>query len=407
MRPAPNLPDLPRLPGGRAGHGRPHRLLNRGQDVRRDSPGRPGESRFCLGGALDRATGYPYDARHRNMRKLFAWLLAGCALGWTMDAARAQQGFDYRSVNGIQAIVGDAVITFQQVRQFAAAGEEFLVRNYANKPEFRQKQMELINDSLKALVRRQLILQDFNASGFKLPESIIDEIVQDKIKQQYTDRLQFNKYLQRRGITFDTFRKETRDQLVESEMTRKYVPDPIISPHKVELYYQEHLSDFKVGDQVKLRMIKRDQPAGETPGSARRMLQEILTLLKDGAAFGQLAEVYSDGSLRSQGGLTGWQDISAINKPLADAVLKMNPGAYSEIIETPEACYLVLLEDKKAAHNQPLNEVREGIEGRLKRIERQRVDDKWIRRLQTKTWVRYFSAAPAAASDPARPTFQV
>ncbi len=331
------------------------------------------------------------------MRILIASLLAGITLAGSGPSGRAQ-GLDYGSVNGIQAIVGDAIITFQQVQLFAAPGLDFLDRQYRNRPEYRQKQLELINDSLKALVRRQLILQDFNASGFNLPESIIDEIVQDKIKQQYNDRLQFNKYLQRRGITFDTFRKEVRDQLVETEMTRKFVPDPIISPHKVELFYQEHLSEFRVGDQVKLRMISRNQPAGEAPGMARRMTEEILSQLRDGASFAQMAEVYSEGSLRSQGGLTGWQDTSAITKPLQDAVLKLKPGAYSEVIETPDTCYLVFLEDKKPAHDQPLSEVRENIEGRLKRQERTRLDDKWIKRLQAKTWVRFFSTA----EDPVR-----
>lgn len=296
---------------------------------------------------------------------------------------------DPMPMDGIHAIVGDAIITVQQVRLFMGPSEDLLIRQYGNRNDFSSRWNNLFAESATVLIRRQLILQDFKTSGFKLPESIIDEIVQDRIKQQFSDRAQFTKQLQQRGQTYEAYRKDVRDQLIESEMSRKYVPDPVISPHKIDVYYQEHLKDYFVGDQVNLRMIVRNKAPGDTSDATRKMMQEIQAQIKAGAAFAQMAEIYSEGSLRSQGGLTGWQEVSAMsNKPLVDALKTLKPGGYSDIIDTPTGCYLLLLEESRPAHNKPLSEVRDEIEGKLRRFERARMDEKWISRLKKKTLVR-------------------
>ena len=62
----------------------------------------------------------------------------------------------------------------------------------------------------------------------------------------------------------------------------------------------------------------------------------------------------------------------------------------SEVIDAPEACYLMQLEDRKPAHIRSLSEVRQEIEDILLRAERQRLQDQWIERLKKKTFVRYF-----------------
>src|SRR5688572_5249607 len=85
-------------------------------------------------------------------------------------------------VNGIAVIVNDAIVTYQDVYELIAEEQGLLERRYANQPEIReQKISKLKADKTEQLVERQLILRDFKTAGYNLPESIIDDAIQDRI----------------------------------------------------------------------------------------------------------------------------------------------------------------------------------------------------------------------------------
>ena len=75
---------------------------------------------------------------------------------------------------------------------------------------------------------------------------------------------------------------------------------------------------------------------------------EILAEIKKGAAFQEMASVYSEGSQKSQGGDWGWVERSVLRKDLADAAFSLKPGQVSGVIETPESVYLMLVEQTQA-----------------------------------------------------------
>jgi parvulin-like peptidyl-prolyl isomerase len=152
----------------------------------------------------------------------------------------------------------------------------------------------------------------------------------------------------------------------------------------------EHKDKFKVESQVKLRMIILNKPAGDT-NDTEKLADEILTKIKAGASFKDMATVYSQGtSQRGQGGDWGWVEKSVLRKELADVAFSLKPGEVSGVINTPEACYLMLVEDIKPEHIRPLNEVREDIEKTLLAQERDRLQKQWLDRLRKKTFVLLF-----------------
>jgi peptidyl-prolyl cis-trans isomerase SurA len=296
--------------------------------------------------------------------------------------------------DGILAIVNDAVITRAQVVDFVAPAIETLRQQYASQMDgsdtFEQKASQVFDDGLEQLIERQLILHDFDVEGYKLPDSYLDQLVQDRIRERYGDRVTFMKTLQAQGVTYEQFRKDVRDQYIISAMRSKNVSQEIvISPYKIENYYLAHKDDFKLGDQVKLRMIVLNKSSSDDQ-SPHRMAGEILTQINQGASFAQMASVYSQGSQRSEGGDWGWIDRTVLRQQLADIAFSLKPGQMSDIIDTPQACYLMLVEQKRPAHVRPLNEVRDDIEGTLRAQEQSRLEKQWIGELKKKTFVRYF-----------------
>ena len=103
-----------------------------------------------------------------------------------------------------------------------------------------------------------------------------------------------------------------------------------------------------------------------------------------------MATVYSQGSQQHQGGDWGWVQRSVLRKELADAAFALKPGQVSDVIDTPDTCYLMLVEDKTPAHVKPLNEVRDDIEKTLRTQEQAQLEKHWIEGLKKKTFIRYF-----------------
>jgi hypothetical protein len=62
----------------------------------------------------------------------------------------------------------------------------------------------------------------------------------------------------------------------------------------------------------------------------------------------------------------------------------------SDAIETPDACYLMLVEQTRPSHVKQLNDVRDDIEKNLRAQEQARLEKQWIARLKAKTFILYF-----------------
>jgi peptidyl-prolyl cis-trans isomerase SurA len=296
--------------------------------------------------------------------------------------------------DGISAIVNDKVITINEVRESAAQAVDVLQREYADQPEvFDQKLNATLNDTLETLIDNQLILHEFATKYNPLPDSLVDEWVDDRIKEQFGDRVTCIRTLQAQGITFEKYRQQVRDQdVIEQLQTLKFSQDKIIiSPYKIETYYQQHQDAFKVGDQVQLRMIVINKISPDDT-AARQKANEIIANLKKGSSFEQLASLYSQDP--EQKG-NDWIETSVLRKELADAASALQPGETSGIIETSDECYIIQLEGRRSAHVKPLNDVRGNIETTLRVQVKKDEVRRWIDSLKKKAFIRYF-AGPTA-----------
>ncbi|MCF7668460.1 MAG: peptidyl-prolyl cis-trans isomerase [Verrucomicrobia bacterium] len=294
-------------------------------------------------------------------------------------------------VDGIAVIVNDKVITYNDVQRLVGPSLDVLSRQYGNNTELlREKLAEVQRSAIEQLVERELILHEFKEKGYNLPESIIEDEVQRRIRENYGDRSRLIKTLQSKGRTYEDYRKGVREDIIIDSLRRKHISSEIIiSPQKIENYYQENKDKFEVGDQVNLRIIVLGRDAGSDDVS-RALAEEIVEKARGGSSFQMLASVYSEGSQKSQGGSWGWVERSVLRSDLAEVAFELEPGQVSNVIETPDAFYIMKVEDIMEAHVRPLSEVRDQIEQTLKDTERARLEDQWIERLKEKSFIRYF-----------------
>ncbi len=314
-----------------------------------------------------------------------AWLIC-------MTACLTHNGRAQELANGIVAVVDNSPITFHELSTFTRQDEQFIVERLRDQPELLNKKIvEMRQSAIDLIVDRQVILTA-SAEAFKIPESIIEEYVNDRIKEKYADRVALIKQLQADGMTMEQLRKKFRDNLLIDQMRIKNVPEPIISPRKVEAFYAAHREDYKVDDEIKMRMIflNKETNSTELAESARRRANDILSQINGGASFEEMARTYSEGSLREQGGETGWEEISVVNKSLVEPLNKLKPGQHSGVLDTAEGFYILLLEDRHATHYKPISEVRAQIETTLASRETDIRQKEWVSRLKKKTFVSMF-----------------
>jgi parvulin-like peptidyl-prolyl isomerase len=218
----------------------------------------------------------------------------------------------------------------------------------------------------------------------------LDELVQDQIREQFGDRVTAMKSLRAQGITYEQFRQDIRDRYIESALRNQNVArEIVISPYKVETYYLAHQDDFKVEDEIKLRMIVLNRTS-EDDTNTPAMAREILSQFKDGASFSDLAATYSQGSQQKQGGDWGWVGRSVLRPELAKVAFALKSSQVSDVVNTPEACYLMLVEQTRPAHVRPLSEIRDEIEKTLRTQEQARLQKQWIDGLKKKNFIQIF-----------------
>ena len=297
-------------------------------------------------------------------------------------------------IDSIQAIVGDSIITLQEILGTTLPREQTILQQSVGQSERETESSirALRQDAFQSLIDRQVVLQEFKRlekeKGTKIPDSYVDEQVQNVIRDKFGgDRVRFDKELEASGLTREEFRKRQRDDIIYSIMQQQFVPEPIISPLKVGTYYRGHQDQFTVAARIKFRWIRMDKSDDDTNGVTRKRMDEILSQIKDGADFDDLARSYSSGP---QHDTNDWLEIPKLNDAFRDEVGKLKPGQCTGIIETTQTFLILRVDALDPAHVTPLNEVRDEISKTLAAQEHNRRGEAWIRRLKARTLVQTF-----------------
>jgi len=214
----------------------------------------------------------------------------------------------------------------------------------------------------------------------------------------------------------------------------------------MEKYYSENVDQYKVGEQIKLRMIfiKRGEPvpaasvaeqtstnqlsqtnsetttvstatiseatttvtnttetattnaptiAKEPPAPVdlqRKLADEILAKLDAGDSFESMAKVYSEGKEAKEGGDWGWIGKDVLRKELNETAFSLKAGQHSRVIETAEGYYILHVEDVKPSHTVALADVRDDIEKILLQQQRAKMQEDWVKDLRAKAYIHLF-----------------
>ena len=300
---------------------------------------------------------------------------------------------DPQVIDGVAAVVNADVITFSQVEELSGPQERTLREQYTGVDlidKIKEARLSALND----LINRQLIVQEFKKKEYTMPEYVVDDQVQNIIKEEFGgDRQAFLRTLNAQGYTLAKFRQMQRDKVIVGAMRQNNVKGNFeATPQEVQAYYEANKQDFVTPEQLKLRMIvlNADPLDTNSADSMSKTADEIRDKIKAGADFATMAKTYSMDGTAASGGDWGYVDRKTLNQQLTDVAFALSPGQVSQVVRIGDSFYILYCESKKDSGIIPLTEVQSGIEKKLEQAQRQKATQRWIDGLREKAYIKIY-----------------
>jgi len=298
-----------------------------------------------------------------------------------------------RFQNGIAAVAEGEIITVDDIRREIAPMIPQLQREARNEQDFNRRLEALQDDTIQALVDRVLIVKDFYSDEKRrIPSSYIDNAVDENIITEFEgDRSQFLAYLRSRGLTLREYRREVEEDIIYQFMRgQKRKSATIVSPVRVQEFYDENRQEFYQEDAVKLRLIQFQRKDGRTDRDLLALAARVQAREDVGHDFADIAREMSEDSRRARGGDWGWLDRSGLKPEFSEPLFELAEGETTRPILQPEGVFLLHAEERRYAGIQPIDDVREQIERVLISREARRAQEAWLERLRRNSYVKLY-----------------
>ncbi|MBE34395.1 MAG: peptidylprolyl isomerase [Opitutaceae bacterium] len=320
-------------------------------------------------------------------------LLGLTSSGYSQTNPDADDGLNLRYANGVAAVVENKVITVDDIRKEIAPLLPQLQRDARNEEDF-NKRLESVQDSIiQELIDRVLIINEFRKDEKKqIPPGFIDSRIADIQSQQFdNDRSKFLGFLRARGTTLRQYRIEVEDDIIYSYMRQQQrKSQSIVSPVRIETYYEENKERFQQEDSVHLRLIQLNGASDESEAQLLTRAMEVIGRFQRGEDFSELAKEYSEDSRRSKGGDWGWQKRSDLKKEFSSPLFNLDKGEITDPVLTSDGCFLLFAKDRKYAGIQPIDQVRDTIERILIQRMSSVSEERWLERLRRNGYVKHY-----------------
>ncbi len=145
-----------------------------------------------------------------------------------------------------------------------------------------------------------------------------------------------------------------------------------IDEDTVEENYKKNLSRYTNQEQRRARhiLLKTEENASNSVHADQlQKAKKVLKLAKAGEDFAKLAEKFSEGPTKTNGGDLGLFTQGRMVQPFDDTVFKMQEGEISDIVKTSFGYHIIKLEEIQPIATTPLAEVHEAIVKELQTVQ--------------------------------------
>lgn len=265
----------------------------------------------------------------------------------------------HAALDRIVAIVNDDVITESQLAaRLTETRKQLAGQKIALPPEpVLQRQM------LEQMVVERLQLQMAERAGIRVSDADVERAIETLARRNKLDKEGLQARLKRDGVDPPAFRDQIRNQLLIEQLIDREIRNRItVSDPDIDTFLENQESRAAVNVEYELQHIFLAVPESASPAaiqSARTRATEILSKLRQGADFSELAIAHSQAGEALQGGQLGWKMAGQLPELFLGALRNMQKGAVSEILRSPSGFHILKLQDRRGGlEAAPVTETR-------------------------------------------------
>ena len=267
------------------------------------------------------------------------------------------------TIDQVVAIVGDSVVLLSQLLQREA---EMRAQGLPVPPESDMAGRDrFLREVLQDLVDNQVILQAAARDTLlAVDEDQVEERLQQQIsstEQAFGGRTQMEDALRLEGMSIQSYREMIREQIRQGMLVGQYVARNAdtgateVTDLEMRTFFEEQRGSLQQRPATITfkQVVLSVQPSDSAKEAARSQLDSLLTRVRGGESFAELATEYSqDPASAEAGGDLGWFRRGNFVDEFEDAAFNLLEGEVSDIVESPFGYHIIQVDQIRFAERR-------------------------------------------------------
>lgn len=291
------------------------------------------------------------------------------------------------SLDKIVAIVNDDVITHSELDHALTAIKFQIAQEQAPQPSEAALQKQVLDQ----LINKKLQLQMAKQAGISVSDDELNKAIERIASQNQISVESLYSHLNQDGMSTRDYRHEIHDQMVMQKLQQQEVVSHIvISPQEIDGFLRTQAWKNNSTTEYHLEDILiplSDAPSPQDIGAAKKQADIIMTKLKNGANFNELAQKESQGSNALKGGDLGWRKLPEIPTAFVEPVTHLKANGLAGPIQTPNGFHIIRLTDTRAITEKQSAPDRKQIEQLLLQRKFEEAVQNWVSKLRSQAFI--------------------
>ncbi|MCK5071477.1 MAG: SurA N-terminal domain-containing protein [Desulfocapsa sp.] len=304
-------------------------------------------------------------------------------------------------VDRVVAVVNSDVITMSEVNE-EGAGYFKQLSDKAPPAQLEDAMIRARGEILDNLIDKKIIAHEADKQGIKVSDAEVEAAAQQVISNNNTTRELFDIQLDQNGMTYESYLDSLRNQILQSKLVNYEVRSKIIITDNMILdyydtNYTQHISEsgyylMQMGfiwGKAGGSSSEAAQYADKT--DARKRAERVHALVTNGQDFRILAQKFSDLPSAADGGDLGVFEKDDMAPYMRDAVLDLQPGSISKIVETPSGFQFFKLLSSQNGNiivQASFESVKEEIRKKLYEEELAKQFEEWVENIKKQAYIK-------------------
>jgi len=271
-------------------------------------------------------------------------------------------------VNRVAAVVNGDIVTLLDLEE--KAGSE--LRKVEAEPEgpTRQKsRARVLRAAFDALLADKLLDGQVKELGLEVSDAEVNAVIEDTKKRYHLDDEALDRALLGEGLTRPLYRAKVKRDLESFRVLSLKVRSRIsVGEEDLKNYYQQHLSEYASGQEIRVRHVFLVVPTGAPTteeAKVRERAQKALQRIRGGEDFAKVARELSQGPSAPEGGDLGWLRRGVVQPEVEKAAFALESGQVSDLVRTKTGFQILKVEERRGGQPRPFDEVKDEIRDRL------------------------------------------